>query len=323
MNKLIRYASVVFALLTTTLVSTSAIASNRILNLKKRDIDIIRRREIKAKRLNEEKYNAYGPKIVTIPSYNGYTLTSEIIDCHHNGPWMIFCHGVTESRISSIKFIDFFVGLGFNCVIFDHRRHGDSGGTDSTYGFYEKYDLQSVITYLKEQYGQNITFGVHGESMGAATALLYAGELASEARFYIADCSFASFESELTHVIKQHFKISTGLFLYFINIFFKMRSEFSLYRVSPINIVHHIEQPVLFIHSKPDTFIPYEHSVELYNKKRGPKQKWFPEYGGHAASYNVNPLSYEQTVYDFLKTFDLLPKQMNTNTKNKLKKLKK
>ena len=286
---------------------TGILASHHILNFRLRDVEVIRQREIKAKRLDEQAYQALNPKKVSIASTNGYLLDAEVVKKYPHKKWMIFCHGVTENKISSIKYMNLFLSLGFNTIIFDHRRHGASGGVYSTYGYYEKYDLEAVILHLKENYGFDIEFGIHGESMGAATMLLYAGELANEAQFYISDCSFSSFEKELTHIIGMKLKIGSGFLLKIVNIFLRLRSKFSLYAVSPIKIVENIEQPVLFIHSKPDTFIPYTHSVDLYNKKKGPKMKWYPEYGSHAASYNVNPVTYRKKVIEFLDTYQLLP----------------
>ncbi|TDM13186.1 alpha/beta hydrolase [Macrococcus lamae] len=300
-------AIITSSIVTAALAVTGIVASNYILNFKLRDVEVIRRREIKAKRLDEEAYRALNPEKVTVASKNGYHLEAEVIKKYSHKKWMIFCHGVTENRITSIKYMNLFLELGFNAIIFDHRRHGSSGGVYSTYGYYEKFDLESVILYLKENYGFDIEFGIHGESMGAATMLLYAGELANEAQFYISDCSFSSFEKVLTHIIGARLKIGSGFLLYIVNIFLRLRSKFSLYAVSPIKIISNIEQPILFIHSKPDTFIPYTHSVDLYNKKQGPKMKWYPEYGGHAASYNVNPVTYRKKVTKFLEKYGFIP----------------
>ncbi|MCU7556792.1 alpha/beta hydrolase [Macrococcus capreoli] len=298
------------------------VASNYVLNFKLRDVEVIRRREIKAKRLDVDAFNAMHPIDVTIPSRNGYNLSATVVKPYEHQHWMIFCHGVTENKITSIKYLNLFKDLGFNGIIFDHRRHGESGGSHSTYGYYEKKDLESVIAYLKEQYGYDITFGVHGESMGAATTLLYAGELANEAAFYVSDCAFSNFAKLLTQIIEQKSVIGSGFVLSALNQMLKIRTHFSLKQISPIDVIHNVEQPILFIHSKPDVFIPYTHSVDLYNKKRGPKMRWYPEHGGHAASYNVNPITYKHKVETFLKTYDLLPPQQD-ETIDKIKSKKK
>ena len=63
-------------------------------------------------------------------------------------------------------------------------------GKTTSYGYYEKHDLKSVVDWLKSRFGTNITLGIHGESMGAATLLQYAGLVEDGADFYIADCPF-------------------------------------------------------------------------------------------------------------------------------------
>lgn len=133
--------------------------------------------------------------------------------------------------------------------------------------------------------------------------LLYAGELSNRAKFYISDASFSTFGDELTNIFSQYTKIGSPVVLFFTNIFFRIRSRFSLFKVSPIRVIDKIEQPILFIHSKPDKFIPYEQSKQLYDKKRPPKVAWYPERGGHVESYNRNPEKYRETVDSFIKKY--------------------
>ena len=37
------------------------------------------------------------------------------------------------------------------------------------------------------------------------------------------------------------------------------------------------------------------------------RMKWYPEYGEHASSFNVNPVIYHKKVKNFLTEFNLLP----------------
>ncbi|MGQ0453143.1 alpha/beta hydrolase, partial [Bacillus sp. SS-TM] len=96
--------------------------------------------------------------------------------------------GETVNKINSVKYANLFLKRGYNVLIYDHRRHGKTGGKTTSYGYYEKHDLKSVVDWLKNRFGTNITLGIHGESMGAATLLQYAGLVEDGADFYIADC---------------------------------------------------------------------------------------------------------------------------------------
>lgn len=73
--------------------------------------------------------------------------------------------------------------------------------------------------------------------------------------------------------------------------------------MTPAEAVTHIEKPVLFIHSIPDSFIPASMSLDLYNKKVGPKKLKLFDAGAHAQSFNENMDEYEDLIHDFLESF--------------------
>lgn len=289
--------------LVTILVSLGYYASTQTLFFKLRDVEVIKRRETRAKRINLEEFRKLPQDNILIPSRFDYSINAIFVYPNDTNKWVVLCHGVTENKISSIKYLNMFVDMGYNCVIYDARRHGDSGGIHSTYGFYEKYDLESVIKYLLDHYGEDIEFGIHGESMGAATMLLYAGELSNEAKFYISDASFSKFADQLTFIFGQYSRAASPFILIVTNLFFRVRSKFSLFKVSPIRIIDKIEQPILFIHSKNDKFIPYHQTKELYEKKKGPKMAWYPGRGGHVESFNRNQEAYVAKVTYFLENY--------------------
>ena len=64
-----------------------------------------------------------------------------------------------------------------------------------------------------------------------------------------------------------------------------MREGYRIRDVSPLSVISRIRQPVLFIHSKEDDYIPPASSELLHRRKRGPKMLYLAESGGHAMSY--------------------------------------
>ena len=108
---------------------------------------------------------------------------------------------MTENKINSVKYARLFERLGFNSVIYDHRRHGDSGGKTTSFGYYEKIDLKAIVDIIREEIGNDALLGIHGESMGAATTILYAGTFDDKADFHIVDCPFSDFTEQVLHVI--------------------------------------------------------------------------------------------------------------------------
>ncbi|RLQ90650.1 alpha/beta hydrolase [Falsibacillus albus] len=275
--------------------------SNRLMYYRKKEEPFIYNRELEAKRIIPEEYESLPKEEVWIPSSFGYMLKAVFIKPHSDSRrFMIFSHGVSESKTNSIKYMNLFIKKGFNAVLYDHRRHGESGGKTSSYGHYEKNDLKAVVDELLKREGEGIIFGIHGESMGAVTALMYAGTMEDRADFYIADCPFSDFRLQISHQLQQILKIPANWLLPLADFSLRLRDGYSFKDVAPIQAVEHISKPVLFIHSQLDTFILPAMTEELYRHKKGPKKLFLAEYGGHAQSLNENPAEYEQAVDDFL-----------------------
>lgn len=307
-KRVIIWTSIFTSVLTAMATFFGFFVTNRLMYMKKKENDFILNREITSKRLDEAWFNAVNKTEQWIESKNGYSLKAIFVEPLETNNYVVICHGVTENKINSLRFVRMFERLGFNSVVYDHRRHGDSGGKTTSFGFYEKIDLQSVVEAVRERAGQDAVLGIHGESMGAATTLLYAGSIIDDADFYISDCAFSDFEQQVYHIMTQSTPLRSSLAIRFANLFLKLRDGYTLNLVSPIDVIDKIEKPVLFIHSLQDDFILPKMTEELYEKKQGPKTLKMFDIGAHAKSFNENSKEYEQVVADFLQENNLLNK---------------
>lgn len=299
MRKLFRYLFSVLLFIT----SIGLYCSNRLMYMKKKDNDFIVNREKEAGRLDPVSYENLTKQEITIPSPYGYDLKAILVEPFDTKKYIIISHGVTENKTSSIKYMNLFLERGFNGIIYDHRSHGESGGKNTSFGYYEKFDLKQIVDWLKREKGKDILLGIHGESMGAATMILYAGGIEDGADFYIADCPFSDFKELLNYVIKQEIKLPGKVFIPIANLFLRARARYSIKDISPISVIDKIKSPMLFIHSKKDDFILPEMTQKLFDKKKGPKKLFFAVNGTHAQSYNENKEAYEKAVDDFLKEY--------------------
>lgn len=306
-RRILWVTSILWSIFTASAAIFGFIFTNRLMYLKKKDDAFILDREITAKRFDEVWFNTVQKTEKWIDSPNGYPIKAIFLEPLKTTNFVVICHGVTENKINSVKYARLFERLGFNSVVYDHRRHGDSGGKTTSFGHYEKMDLQAVVTAVHDYAGEEAIIGIHGESMGAATTILYAGTVEDHAHFYISDCAFSDFTDQLLYLMKKETPLRTRYAIKLADVFLRVRDGYSMRLVSPREAVKHIEKPVLFIHSEPDDFILPEMTKELYELKNGPKQLKLFENGPHAQSFNQNPEEYEQTVADFLYTYDLLP----------------
>ncbi|MBZ5750435.1 alpha/beta hydrolase [Metabacillus rhizolycopersici] len=274
--------------------------TNKMMFIKKKSDKEIIDRETSFGLYNQADFDALEKKHFSLPSQFGYSIKGSLIAPHDTNRYIIICHGVTVNRLNSVKYMNLFLQKGWNVVIFDHRRHGESGGKTTSYGHYEKFDLQSVVHWLKKEVGESIVLGIHGESMGAVTSLLYAGMVEDGANFYIADCPFTELEAQLLYRLKVEYKVPSLLVMPIAKPFVQLRDRYSIKGVSPLNAIANIENPVLFIHSKDDDYVPAEMSKRLYEKKKGPKKLYIAEKGTHAMSYTENREQYAEIIDKFL-----------------------
>ena len=250
---------------------------------------------------------------ISIQSSFGYKLSGTyIFNPKPTNNTVIIVHGITASRWEAMKYADMYLDMGFNIVVYDSRYHGNSGGTDITLGFFEKTDLDNIVKWVK-WVNPSAEIGVHGESLGAVTALLQANldQVNRNVNFYVVDCPYSDL-SELMNIklsgdIRPHFGPAAGFILFYGNIIALTKSGFSLYAVSPIKAISNIKTPIMFIHGSNDTFVPASMSLDLYLEKRGPKSIYIAPGAEHAMSYLTDKVEYTQKVKQFLIQNKLIP----------------
>lgn len=307
-KRILQISAVVSSAFSLAAAAIGIVASNRLMYVKKKDETLILERETSAKRYDEVWYANVKKCDQWIRSENGYDVKAIFLEPHDTTSYVVICHGVTETKVNSLKYARMFEHLGFNSVVYDHRRHGDSGGKTTSFGHYEKWDLKAVIDALKQHVGPGLKFGIHGESMGAATTLLYAG-MQDDADFYISDCGYSDISEQVLHVMKTTTPLRTPLALKLAQVFMQLRDGYAMRTVSPRNAIPWIRKPVLFIHSLEDTFVLPQMSMEMYELKKGPKALKLFQSGAHAQSYNLFSEEYERTVAEFLSENALLPEK--------------
>ena len=270
------------------------------------DIEKSYTRYVENNLFDEALYNSASKEDITLKSFDGLNLTSTLImNENPTNKFIILVHGVSICYVGSLKYFDIFYKNGFNVLIVNQRRHGKSEGKYSTYGFYEKYDLNMWIEYLKSRFGNDIILGLHGESMGAGT-VMETIPLNNSIKFVIEDCGYSNFHEligfQITHAYKNRLvrKILRPS-LIFANFFMKTKAKFSMKKIVPIDIVSSTSLPMMFIHGKEDYFVPWYMAVDLYKAKtKGYKELYLVEGAKHAEALEVNKILYEKKIMTFI-----------------------
>lgn len=270
------------------------------------DIEKSYTRYVENNLFDEALYNSTSKEDITLKSFDGLNLTSTLImNENPTNKFIVLVHGVSICYVGSLKYFDIFYKNGFNILIVNQRRHGKSEGKYSTYGFYEKYDVNMWIEYLKSRFGNDIILGLHGESMGAGT-VMETIPLNDSIKFVIEDCGYSNFHEligfQITHAYKNRLvrKILRPS-LIFANFFMKTKSKFSMKKIVPIDIVSSTSLPIMFIHGKEDYFVPWYMAVDLYKAKtKGYKELYLVEGAKHAEALEVNKILYEKKIMTFI-----------------------
>ncbi|MDI6780260.1 MAG: alpha/beta fold hydrolase [Bacteroidota bacterium] len=237
---------------------------------------------------------------IEVITSDGIKLNSWLIksDSRPKGT-IIFLHGVGDCKIAGLPFVKFFWENGFNIFLYDSRRHGLSGGTFCTYGYYEKFDLISVLEYVESRKDIKLgNIGVFGTSMGAAIAI-QAARIDKRIKAVVSENSFATLRSIFDDYQKRIIKIP---FHYLRNIVIK-RSEimarFKARDVSPLQLVAGIHIPILFVYSPKDKHINYTNSIKLYENTDDPKELFPIENAKHNDAWEVGGKVYHEKLLDF------------------------
>lgn len=262
-------------------------------------------RSVDKKHLDEKLYKTWKKTDFNIASDYGYNISCQLLEdgeYEHIGEKVkiiILVHGVTWSKYSSIKYAHIFIKRGYKVLVYDHRNHGLSGKAPTTMGYYEKYDLKTVIDWCYNKFGKDISIGTHGESMGAATVLAHL-EIDERPEFIIADCGYSDLPKLLKYQLKKKYNLPSFPFVQVAGVLIKIRAGFNIKNVKPIKVVTKCKKPILFVHGEKDDYVPTYMGIELFNAKKDKKELYIAPNAKHAEAIVKNLNEYEKVVHNFL-----------------------
>jgi len=247
---------------------------------------------------------------VEIISKHGYNLQGTYIPSPQKShKTLIFLHGFTKNRLYGLDYGRMYLQEGYNLLLVDSKAHGDSGGSSVSWGIQEKDDVDSWVDWVKNKFPDGV-IGIHGISMGAATALMYAGadEKQHKVDFYVADSAYSQLEPLLKEKIIEQIKLPEDSFLpdvllFYSNIVSYYKNRYTFHGSSPLTAIAAVTTPVLFIHGGADTLVPPKMSEDLYASVKGPKELHIFPQAIHACAVYQDRRQYTQIVQTFIEKY--------------------
>jgi fermentation-respiration switch protein FrsA (DUF1100 family) len=214
---------------------------------------------------------------------------------------------IVPGRLESVNYSYYFAQLyensSFNVLLIDQRACGESDGVYCTGGVKESADLLVWIRYLHEEKKQEAIV-LHGSCIGAASVILalsdpscpsYVKGAMSEGTYTNLIDMFASHSTSMGHHTKAIYKYLPGLF--------RKRAGADVVKDSPINRITKVTQPILFLQSRQDAFIPVSVAQRLYDAcpSQNKRLEYF-DFGGHSRIRYQDPKRYDALVRSWMES---------------------
>lgn len=234
----------------------------------------------------------------TVQSFDGYTLHAQLLqNPEPTGKYVILSHGYTDNRLGSLKYVPMYLELGYNCIIYDLRGHGENESTFTTYGIREVQDLAELVKDTRSRYPDICELILHGESLGAASTLS-ALQYHPDVDLAVADCGF----SDIDNVLREGYRNAhVPVFLVDLADFgARIRYHYALKDMRPVDALADNTVPILFLHGAEDAFILPQNSADNAAATKGYHELYLIPGAGHAESILTDPEQYQAYVETFI-----------------------
>lgn len=235
---------------------------------------------------------------IHIKSFDGYDLFGYYVpNPIASNKYVIISHGHTWTLSGSIKYLDIYRRLGYNCIVYDDRGHGHNKRTTISMGLLESKDLIEVINYTKNRFGMDIYLGLQGESMGSGLEIM-ALKYSPDVKFIVNDCGYGNFTNVLKGSLEKfHLPM---FFLKTTNFVSKKVYKVDILNIKPIENLKDNTIPICFMHGGSDKLISYKESENMASETKGYSELHIFDNSDHAMSLRDNREEYFQFVKNFL-----------------------
>ncbi len=214
--------------------------------------------------------------------------------------YVIICHGYKCCAQSMLDRAKSFHDMGFNVLLPDARAHGGSDGRMIGMGWPERRDIVEWIYEILHR-DKNAQIVLFGESMGAATVMMTAGEvLPKQVKLVIEDCGYTSVWEIFKISMRPLYHTPPYPVLPIASLLARLRAGYSFRRASALEQVRQCRIPILFIHGEKDALVPASMALRLYGAARCAKQLLIIPEAGHAESAEKDPELYWNTIRTFI-----------------------
>jgi fermentation-respiration switch protein FrsA (DUF1100 family) len=215
------------------------------------------------------------PEIIKIRVGDGVSLSALYLEATGSEFTILYSHGNGEDIGDLREIFETFQSAGYSVFAYDYRGYGTSGGKVSEKSFYK--DAMRVYNYmvneLKKPPEKIIALG---RSIGGAAAIDIANK--EKVAGVILEGAFTSAFRVVMPIV-----------------------PFPFDKFNNIDKIDKVRCPVLFIHGREDTIVPFSHGLSLFEKANEPKLSFWVEDAGHNDLFSVADVKYWEVLREFKK----------------------
>jgi len=241
---------------------------------------------------------------IQVKTDDGYLLVAEEFPVRESGKWVLLLHGYTGWKEEMYQFAFWYYSQGYSVLVPDLRCQGESEGDFIGMGWTDHYDCELWIDHILTQTPE-AEIVLHGQSMGAATALIMAGspEASGHIRAVVSDSAYTEAYEMFGDKMTEWFHLPAAPFVDSACLMLRLRGGYNLRDASPLRAVAESKVPTLFIHGDEDRMIDVGMSYELFEAASCEKELFIVEGAGHAQAQDKDPDEYYGRIDAFLKRF--------------------
>lgn len=241
---------------------------------------------------------------IQVRTDDGYLLVAAEFPAGTGDRWALLLHGYTGWKEEMYQFACWYHQQGYSVLVPDLRCQGESEGDFIGMGWTDHFDCELWIAHILEQTPE-AQIVLHGQSMGAAAALLMAGspEVSGHIKAVVADSAYTSAYEMFGDKIGEWFHLPASLFVDSACLMLRLRGGYNLKDASPLKAVATSGIPTLFIHGGEDRMIDVNMSYELFEAAACEKELFIVEGAGHAQAQDKAPEAYYEKIGDFLERY--------------------
>ncbi len=219
--------------------------------------------------------------------------------------YAICIHGIKSDGEYMAYYAKHYIEEGINVLLPDLRGFGQSEGTYTGYGYFDRLDIMEWIYFILRK-DPEARILIHGTSMGAATTLMTTGEhLPMQVIMAIADSSYSTLSEEFADVYKN---MMGGVLPFpfvhsIIRLLIKIRCGYDINKINVLDAVSRSKIPTLFIHGDEDKLIDPQMCARLYERCSAPKQYCLILGADHVQGAYVDPEKYWSKVHSMMEKY--------------------